>query len=297
MLKNNQPVWVSNIDELNADVFFLDVFGLLWNGNTFYDGVLEFLEKLNQFKKVFLLSNTTQVSTLFKETYAKRGLIAGVHYTDVVTSGDVLLDAVMHGFFENFIQKENYKVFILGQEHKPLMQLVQKHITPSFDDADCIYISGYNASDPDVAERVFLEQKKVLDKALERNIPCVCANPDLTYIAHNKPVKCQGSSGAYYQNKNGVVHFFGKPYADIFAFALQKANVSKEQTIMVGDTVETDVLGGHNFGIKTLLVTKTGVTGNLIGSQTIQLESLFQKHGASPDFVTDYFAQLKLEKN
>ncbi|MFJ7753033.1 TIGR01457 family HAD-type hydrolase [Peribacillus muralis] len=53
--------------------------------------------------------------------------------------------------------------------------------------------------------------------------------------------------------------FIGKPESVIVEQALQVLGVPKEETIMVGDNYDTDIMAGINAGIDTLLV-HTGVT-------------------------------------
>ena len=43
-----------------------------------------------------------------------------------------------------------------------------------------------------------------------------------------------------------------KPHENIFQYALTLANASKNQSIMVGDSIEADVLGAINFGMKAV---------------------------------------------
>lgn len=40
-----------------------------------------------------------------------------------------------------------------------------------------------------------------------------------------------------------------KPHREIFDFALQKTGASQEESIMIGDTIEVDILGAMNAGI------------------------------------------------
>ena len=50
---------------------------------------------------------------------------------------------------------------------------------------------------------------------------------------------------------------YNKPHKKIFEFALQKANAQKEQTIMLGDDWEADIVGAKNFGIDQLFFNRT----------------------------------------
>ena len=51
--------------------------------------------------------------------------------------------------------------------------------------------------------------------------------------------------------------YIGKPNSFAFELALQTMHLSKRQVVMVGDRVETDVRGAHDFGIRSVLV-RTG---------------------------------------
>lgn len=43
-----------------------------------------------------------------------------------------------------------------------------------------------------------------------------------------------------------------KPDKAIFKYALQKAGASKEESIMIGDSIEADIRGAQNYGIKAI---------------------------------------------
>jgi ribonucleotide monophosphatase NagD (HAD superfamily) len=46
----------------------------------------------------------------------------------------------------------------------------------------------------------------------------------------------------------------GKPSSRMFNFALKRANEKAENTVMIGDQIETDLLGAKKVGIHTILV-------------------------------------------
>ena len=53
--------------------------------------------------------------------------------------------------------------------------------------------------------------------------------------------------------------FIGKPEAIIMEQALKVLGTAKEETLMIGDNYDTDIMAGMNAGIDTLLV-HTGIT-------------------------------------
>ncbi len=70
-----------------------------------------------------------------------------------------------------------------------------------------------------------------------------------------------------------------KPNKEIFEFALDAAKAEKEESIMIGDNPDADILGAMNAGIDTVFVNHPGVEIPLVATFTIrhlkELESIF----------------------
>ena len=73
----------------------------------------------------------------------------------------------------------------------------------------------------------------------------------------------------------------GKPQPAIFQTALKALNSRPEETLMVGDRLETDILGANLLGIQTAAVL-TGVTSR----EEISLNAI------QPDFIFDDITSL-----
>ena len=56
-------------------------------------------------------------------------------------------------------------------------------------------------------------------------------------------------------NKKGQI--IGKPSPHFFALALNDLNLPLENVVMIGDDIESDILGAHRMGMRGVLV-KTG---------------------------------------
>lgn len=65
-----------------------------------------------------------------------------------------------------------------------------------------------------------------------------------------------------------------KPHENIFKHALSVANAEKNQSIMIGDSLEADVLGALNFGIKAVYFNPKAEM--ISQNQIIQIQSLTQ---------------------
>jgi len=67
-----------------------------------------------------------------------------------------------------------------------------------------------------------------------------------------------------------------KPHRDIFAYALRKLRVKPEETIFVGDQLDTDCRGAEDAGIRSLLILREKARAIPNGTRTITgLQEIF----------------------
>lgn len=70
-----------------------------------------------------------------------------------------------------------------------------------------------------------------------------------------------------------------KPNKEIFLYALQQTGASVENSIMIGDNLEADIMGAANVGIDTIFVNHIGITPHIQATYTVQhlkqLEDIF----------------------
>jgi putative hydrolase of the HAD superfamily len=70
-----------------------------------------------------------------------------------------------------------------------------------------------------------------------------------------------------------------KPNKEIFQFALQKCNANREESIMIGDSIEVDIIGAMNAGIDQVYVNHLGIDPAVKPTYTVnslkELEKIF----------------------
>lgn len=70
-----------------------------------------------------------------------------------------------------------------------------------------------------------------------------------------------------------------KPKKEIFDYALQKTQASKEESIMIGDSIEVDILGAKNAGIDQVFVNHLNISFKIKPTYTIrslkEMENIF----------------------
>ncbi|UUX50083.1 HAD hydrolase-like protein [Nisaea acidiphila] len=120
----------------------------------------------------------------------------------------------------------------------------------------------------------------VIESFRERPRPVVVCNPDVTAPYSEEMSLEPGYLAHWLADETGIEPLFlGKPFPDIYRHALRDlAQILPERILCVGDTLHTDVLGGRNLGMKTLLV-ETGFTR---GRDPL---ALAEECGIWPDFI------------
>ena len=269
------------------DSFFIDVYGTLFDGKVYYPEALAVCGRLvSAGKKVFILSNATTISPYFKEKHATKGLVPGVHYTDAITSGDsfkYLLET--QDFISQVSGSATAPYLLIGRENNRLLESVLDRQTRDPDKVACAYVGALQGEKGERFETLdsFLPMARI---ALEKKIPLICSNPDYFAFEGDKKYVTPGCLARWYEENGGRVVWIGKPFPFIYQYALERTASTPQTSAMVGDTIRTDILGGKNAGMKTVLITGTGVSADAFKNGE-SLESLAKKEGASPDFLID----------
>lgn len=90
--------------------------------------------------------------------------------------------------------------------------------------------------------------------------PFLGTNPDVTFPLPNGLGPGAGALLAYLEVASGVRPIIiGKPEPYLYRFAMERLGTRPEETLAVGDRLETDILGGQRTGCPTVLVL-SGVT-------------------------------------
>lgn len=88
----------------------------------------------------------------------------------------------------------------------------------------------------------------------------IATNPDPSGPSEGGIVPACGAMAALIESASGVSPLFiGKPNALMMRTALNYLNVHSEETIMIGDRMDTDIVAGVTSGMETVLVL-SGVT-------------------------------------
>jgi len=125
---------------------------------------------------------------------------------------------------------------------------------------------------------------KMVNLIRKLTIPVILANTDVSYPENRDHIAIAiGGIADMIEDILGRTFIrFGKPDAQMFLFAyehlLASIQVDKREILMVGDTLQTDILGGNKFGLDTALV----LSGNTLEENA---EIKIRSSGIIPDYI------------
>ena len=120
----------------------------------------------------------------------------------------------------------------------------------------------------------------------------ICANPDQIVVKKSGlTLPCAGQIARYYQDIGGEVEFFGKPYKKTYEQLVSILNIKdKNQIVVIGDGLETDIAGACNYDIDSIFVT-SGIISSKLGNKYNELpnkellQKEFDSENAHPKFI------------
>jgi HAD superfamily hydrolase (TIGR01450 family) len=253
---------------------------VLKNYKGLIDGVQQTIETLRSKNIVIriLTNDASRSQHQQAESFYRLGL-HGIEEHEIVTSGMMA---------KQFLQQKilNGKIAYLGTENSAhyILQSGLEHIP--IRDVDLTKLD-------DISAFVFLDDEgfdwntdinKTVNLLRHKNLPVIVANSDKFYpVSKNDVAVATGGIAKLVENMlNKKFIHFGKPDSQMFIYAYdqltQQGNFNKNEILMVGDTLVTDILGGNKFGVKTTLV----LTGNT-SAENAELQ--INATGIIPDYI------------
>ena len=130
----------------------------------------------------------------------------------------------------------------------------------------------------------------LLEKAIKRNIPFVCANPD--FEAFGPTSICMGTIAELYKDFGGKVFIMGKPSISIYMEATKYVkDIDKSKILAVGDSIHHDIKGAKTFEVDSLLIT-SGIHKLYFDAVNPKWESnnnTLQKTNITPTYLSTKF--------
>ncbi len=233
-----------NFENLRAKRLFLfDMDGTIYCENTLFDGVKELFNQITNDggRYVFITNNSSKSVTDYIDRLQKMGLDVNEEHFFTSTQATVRLFSAKFG--DKLIYAQGTKSFIKELKKGGL------NVTEEYTEDACAILVGFDA-------------ELTMDKL--RNTCKMLTNFDLPYYATNPDWVCPvdfgyipdcGSMCFGIEKATGKTPIFiGKPQPTMIEVVMEKFGYQKEETVVFGDRLYTDIASGVNAGVDTVLV-------------------------------------------
>jgi len=228
----------------NKKAFIIDMDGVIYHGNHLLNGAVEFVEFMAKENKRFLfLTNSSERSPLeLSQKLDRLGIMVEPEhfYTSALATA---------GFLSS--QRPGGSVYVIGEPG-----LIQ-----------ALYDVGFTMNNVNPDYVVVGEGRGYSLEALERAVHLVIngarligTNPDISGPTEQGIVPACGALVAPIELATGKkAYFVGKPNPLIMRHGLRRLKTPREDTVIIGDRMDTDIVAGVESEIETVLVL-SGVT-------------------------------------
>ncbi len=224
--------------------FLCDMDGVIYHGNDLLPGATEFVAWLQRAGKsfLFLTNSSERTPRELREKLRRLGIDVGEEhfYTSALATAQFLAS-----------QKPGGSAYVIGQAGV----------------ISALYNAGYsmNDTDPDyvvVGETAEYNFPKIVRavRHVQNGAKLIGTNPDVTGPVEGGLVPATGALMAPIELTTGArAYYVGKPNPLMMRQALKQIGCRREDTLIVGDRMDTDIIAGIESEIATVLVL-SGVT-------------------------------------
>ena len=252
----------------NLKLYLFDMDGTLYLGDRLFPFTIDLLKRIKETggMYMFMTNNSSKSVAAYIEKLAKLGIEATEE--EFITSSQATA----------YYLKNNHptaKLYVCGTESlKTELRKEGFTVTENLDEVECI-VMGFDTE---------LNFKKLHDVSFmlcTRELPYIATNPDYVCPTEFGSVPDCGSVCNMIFNATGkrpVV--IGKPEALMPQLAMAKTGYGKEQTVVIGDRIYTDIKSGINAGTVTMLVMSGETTQEILDASPEKPDFVLQDASA-----------------
>lgn len=273
------------IDEY--DLVLFDLWGVIVEGGKTYPGVVDAINQMITKTDIMFLTNAPRPAFKVAENLQNFGMSQVVEEM-IVTSGDIARQMIQEHRVS--LGGKVPTIYHLGADrNEDILIEFDNELTNDLGAADILLLSLYRDEHEDIHEFDHLLEQA----AQNRDLLTICSNPDTTIPKHGTLRYCAGYFASIIEKFGGKVVYTGKPKNVIYDSILQrKKGIKKNRILMVGDTLETDIMGANNANIHSALVLSGNSMPfhNMHKSMDDKLSALYMRAkeiGVMPSFVTN----------
>lgn len=274
------PRLIERLEDVSGQYAALlcDVWGVLHNGvHAFAEAAAALVRARDAGRAVVLITNAPRPRGEVEAQLRALG-VPDAAWDRVVTSGDVTRGLIAEG---------PRRVFHLGPERDlSLYDGLDVDLVEEFE-AAAVVCTGLFDDETETPD----DYADMLRRLRARNVPMICANPDIVVERGETLIWCAGALARDFGQLGCRTLIAGKPHAPIYEAALKAAAdiagrpVGRGEALAIGDGVLTDIKGAADNGIDALYVSggiHSREYGDVLAPEEARLAAFLDKHGHAP---------------
>jgi len=233
------------------DGLLVDLWGCVHNGiEPFPEAVEALLRAVRLGKQVCLLSNGPRRGSVLIERLDQMG-VPREAYQNVMSSGEATWTALAERA-DPFHAALGSRCYRMGPERDASVHTGNGlTLVDTVGEAEFVVCTGIFDNADTVAT-----YEADLQQALARNLPMVCANPDLVVHIGEQLTVCAGSLAQRYQELGGAVAYHGKPYPSVYHQCFRLTGIADRRRLLaIGDGLRTDIKGANLMELDSVFLT------------------------------------------
>lgn len=276
----DSPEIIGSLEDVSKaySAILCDVWGVVHNGERHFPAAASALARAREAEiPVVLITNSPRRNVDVVAQMNAIGVPSSA-YDRVVTSGDVTRDLIAEG---------PRKVFHIGGDRDfTIYDGLDVELVEEFE-ASGVVCTGLFDDEVEKPE----DYTELLRRLRARNLPFICANPDIMVERGERIIWCAGALARDYAQLGGRTLIAGKPYAPVYEVAMKEVAdlvgrpVERSRVLAIGDGMMTDVKGAVDNGFDVLYVSG-GIHARDYGDASqpdpARLVTFLEKHGYRP---------------
>lgn len=259
-------IWKKNPELLKEKKLFLfDIDGTLALGDRLLPGTRELIACLRrEGKHIFLTTNnSTKSRREYVDFFAAHQL--RIREEEVLTAGELSRIFCMERFL-------GQKVFLMGTASlKKALEESGIQVTETYEEGISCVLAAFDTS---LSFQKLQDASRIL---ADSDVAFIASNPDLCCPTEFGAVPDCGSICAMLKNATGrEPKFLGKPYPDIVDQCRRATGALREETVLVGDRIYTDMACAENAGVDGILVLSGEATEKNARDCGLQIPYVFE---------------------
>lgn len=236
--------------------FAIDMDGTIYLGQKLFPFSRQFLGKLCNHQCDFLLVTNNSSRSADDYRMKLRRMDLEVPVQKIYTSGDATIEYLRH-------TNLGRQLFVLGTRSLQESFLAANFALDSIDPE--VVVLGFDTT-------LSYDKFDAAARHIRKGVPFIATHPDVNcpIEAGEMMLDCGAMAAALVAATGRAPFYIGKPHAPMIDGLLRRAGCRPEQIAFIGDRLTTDILGGLQHGILSILVLTGETTRDDLRHSSIQ---------------------------